>query len=80
MSARCTDVHTGGIVLSVSIHITSKDLYTMRFCRIGVCVGPTHPEKCELVVHSSRTPDFVRLVFIMINHENFDDLLMRAIC
>jgi len=48
--AACTAVHRGGIVLSVAIRIKSKDLYTMRFCRIGVVCGPTHPERCSWLI------------------------------
>jgi len=56
VSARCTVVHRGGIVLSVAICIKSKGLYTIRFCRIGVVCGPTHPEKCELVCAAHAQP------------------------
>ena len=56
VSARCTVVHRGGIVLSVAIRIKSKDLYTIRFCRIGVVCGPTHPERCELVCAAHAQP------------------------
>jgi len=56
VSARCTVVHRGGIVLSVAIHIKSKDLYTILFCRIGVVCGPTHPERCELVCAAHAHP------------------------
>ena len=56
VSARLTVVHRGGIVLSVAICIKSKDLYTIRFCRIGVVCGPTHPERCELVCAAHAQP------------------------
>jgi len=56
VSARLTVVHRGGIVLSVAICIKSKDLYTIRFCRIGVVCGPTHPERCELVCAAHAHP------------------------
>ena len=39
VSARCTVVHRGGIVLSVAIYIKSKDLYT-NLC--GGCAPLTH--------------------------------------
>jgi len=56
MSARCTGVHRGGIVLSVTIRITSKELYTIRFCRIGVWGDPLQTKVCVRVCVSYAQP------------------------
>jgi len=47
MGARLTAVRKGGIVLSVTIYIKSKDLYTIQFCRIGVWGDPPQTERCS---------------------------------